>query len=518
VPNRPYVIIAGSAAEKFHNSRAKIRLYGGGFGNGKTTGLVADTLKVIRDYPGCNVLLGRATFPKLNSTLRREFFKWCPSTWIKSGNKNENTWQFVNDSVVDFRYVAQKLTGEAGSTSSNLLSASYDYIGIDQIEDPEIEYNDFLQLLGRLRGSTPYAGTDPTMPATGPRMMVLTANPSLGWVYEKLVRPLHDWQRGIDNPNLLCELDANDRPIIRDGRKVPIIEVFEASTLDNAQNLPPDYIKTLLATYKGRFRERYVYGKWVAFEGIVYNEFDPVQHVVPLAWLRDYVEDMRMFGYTPTVVESYDFGIAEPSCYLLGLVDQQGRVLVVDGFYESNMSIHEQADTIKSLRKKHNVLPQEAIRADRACFRRTNATMQGNAKSVSAMFAEYDIDMQPAPNALIPGIVQVKQYLDLQMRVVHPFLQSLGCPNIFFADHLQFITNEATTYRWKQRSNDEQVDEPVDKDNHAMDALRYMLSMPIKPAHATRAHKAHVPDSVRKWHEQPLMPNSIAAREHRYLT
>jgi hypothetical protein len=45
---KAYKLIADSAADKFHNSRAKIRMYAGGFANGKTTALVAETLKIIR--------------------------------------------------------------------------------------------------------------------------------------------------------------------------------------------------------------------------------------------------------------------------------------------------------------------------------------------------------------------------------------------------------------------------------------------------------------------------------------
>ena len=37
-----------------------------------------------------------------------------------------------------------------------LLSATYDWIGLDQIDDPGITHKDFLDLLGRLRGDTPY--------------------------------------------------------------------------------------------------------------------------------------------------------------------------------------------------------------------------------------------------------------------------------------------------------------------------------------------------------------------------
>ena len=192
---RSYKIIAGSAAEQFHNSRAKIRMYAGGFGNGKTTALVADALRVAMDYPGSTLLLARASFPKLNSTLRREFFKWCPPAWVRSFNKTDNTCVLHNETTIDFRYIDQRGSTE-GEQTSNLLSANYDYIGVDQVDDAEITETDFEQLLGRLRGSAEYAGDDPSMPRTGPRIMALTCNPTLGWPYKRIVKPFHDWKRG----------------------------------------------------------------------------------------------------------------------------------------------------------------------------------------------------------------------------------------------------------------------------------------------------------------------------------
>ena len=79
--------------------------------------------------------------------------------------------------------------GDGTASTSNLLSATYDWIIVDQMEDPEITEKDFDDLLGRLRGMTPYAGDDPTMPRTGPRWFIVTANPTRNWFYKKLIRP-----------------------------------------------------------------------------------------------------------------------------------------------------------------------------------------------------------------------------------------------------------------------------------------------------------------------------------------
>jgi hypothetical protein len=155
------------------------------------------------------------------------------------------------------------------TSSSNLLSATYDWIVVDQIEDPEITEKDFLDLLGRLRGSAEYTGDDPTMPRTGPRWIVLLCNPTRNWVYRKLVKPLQDYKNGIPNDNLMTDESGK-----------PIVELFEGSTYTNRDNLPEDFIETLESAYQGQMRSRYLLGEWGAFEGLVYPQYDPVVNMV----------------------------------------------------------------------------------------------------------------------------------------------------------------------------------------------------------------------------------------------
>ena len=78
----------------------------------------------------------------------------------------------------------------------------------------------------------------------------------------------------------------------------PDRQVIESNTLDNPF-LPKDYVDTLLK-FKGRYKDRYVLGKWVGFEGLVYDHVD-IQDIVidsfdiPPHWKRYRAID---FGYT----------------------------------------------------------------------------------------------------------------------------------------------------------------------------------------------------------------------------
>ncbi|HEY4383178.1 MAG TPA: hypothetical protein VGN34_01705, partial [Ktedonobacteraceae bacterium] len=277
---RRYKIIEGGMHDRFHKSYSKVQFLGGGFGNGKTAAACIKALRLCKDYPGCNGLVARSTYPKLNDTIRREFLLWCPPHWIKRmPSRDENTLVLKNGSTVNFRYVAQR-GKETEESKSNLLSATYDWIIVDQLEDPEFSHKDFMDLMGRLRGNTEYIGDDRLMPRYGPKWFIATLNPTRNWCYREIVKPLHDYHRGIISDKLLCEVDNDGRAILHDGRPTPLIELFEGSTYENVDNVGEDYIRGMLATYTGSMRERFVFGRWGALSGLIYPQFDESMHVI----------------------------------------------------------------------------------------------------------------------------------------------------------------------------------------------------------------------------------------------
>lgn len=517
-----YNIVSGSAAEAFHLSRAKIKLYGGGFANGKTTALVALMLLIARDYPGCSILAARATYPKLNTTLRREFIKWCPPAWIKSFDKTkENSCTLINGTIIDFRYIEMK-SDSSGEGTSNLLSANYDLIVVDQIDDVEITQTDFLNLLGRLRGNAAYSGDDPTMPKHGPRWLALSCNPTLGWPYRIIVKPLHDLRNGIINHDLLCERDEDGQMVLNaDGKPTPIVEVFEASTYENAQNIAADYLRTLQNTYRGKMRDRYLLGKWVAFDGVVYDEFDDNVHMVAPEYMREHLRSLRAQGFRLTPVEGYDFGMASPACYLCGVVDDQGIMYILTGFYEPELSIDEQVARIyearEEVQKYAGFVEFDEVFADPAIFRRTGMGRVSASPTTAALFAEQGISMVRGNNDKLNGIMRVKQRLALQQTIVNPFTSARGCPSIFFSNDLRFVAEEYNTYRWKsQGQNEARIDEPVDKDDHAMDTIKYMCSRDVPPAQmVVKRFSTRAPSAVLKWAEG-VDTDRVTSRSHRY--
>lgn len=494
-----YKIIEDGLQDAFHKSRAKVQMFGGGFANGKTAAVCIKALRLAQEYPGSNGLMARSTYPKLNDTLRKEFFKWCPKDWIKDFTKTDNTVILTNGSTINFRYVAQQSNRDESSTS-NLLSATYDWIVVDQVEDPEIVFKDFLDLLGRLRGSARYSGDDESMPSSGPRWLILTCNPTSGWVYRKLIKPLLTYKRtGVKVEDLLVDSKT----------QLPIIELFEGSTYTNADNLEEDYIRTLEATYTGQMRDRFLLGKWSSYEGLVYSQFDPEIHEIPHVKMVQYFERLRRLYFKPTLIEGYDHGLASPSCYLFAFADDEHNVFFMDGFYERNQSILTSSGKIKETRLLYGFDPT-ILYADPAVFRRTTGDSRTVGRSVSALYHENGISMQRGNNDILNGIIKVQSYLTPEKFHRHPIFGQGGSPRLYVSNKLEFLSQEFSEYRWKKDGGGETIDKPVDGNDHALDTVKYMLSDVPALAIATKSED-ELPDWM-FWNEAANADQQTKAR------
>lgn len=467
--------------DRYLQSKAKIQLMGGGFGNGKTTAAVVKALQLAEVYPGMNCLMARSTYPKLNDTLRKEFIKWCPKSAIKAfplSVNSDTTCKFHNGSEFPFRYIAQQGKNEESSTS-NLLSATYDCVVVDQIEDPEITYKDFLDLIGRLRGSTVYRGNDPTMPRHGPRWMLLTCNPTRNWVYHQLVKPLHVYMStGQVTDELLCLRDPQtNKPMLgKDGKPHLLIDLVEGSTYENRHVLAADFITLMESAYRGQMKDRYLKGEWAAYEGLVYPQFDETLHVLLRLKLYSYMDRLLDSGYELEWVEGYDYGKAAPSCYLLGFIDPHGNIVIVDGYHRSEFHLSDQFEEIKRIRARWNVPDDNHINADPDIFRRGKG-MRHDERISDLFWTDAGILVRRASNEIKSGIEKLSGYLNPRVNWRSPFTDTVPAPSIYFAEELTFIAAEFSSYFWKKHAiTGARIDEPQDGNDHALDAIKYILT------------------------------------------
>lgn len=228
--------------------------------------------------------------------------------------------------------------------------------------------------------------------------------------------------------------------------------LFHFRSCDNPVVYPrgehdPEWLKIKKTTPHKTFSQQYL-AEWVSFEGQVYEEFDRKVHV-------------RKFAPIPgaKVWGAIDFGVVDPFVCLLIQVDGQGRVWVVDEYYLPGKTTAEHVRMMPGYFKRRSKLAPETLIADARSpegirtIRRTGASIRPSRQTKGD---------KNGPVAY--GIELIRQALmtedETPMLVVHP-----RCVNLI---------REFNLYSYRG-GDSARRDEPQDRDNHALDALRYFF-------------------------------------------
>lgn len=155
---------------------------------------------------------------------------------------------------------------------------------------------------------------------------------------------------------------------------------------------------------------------------------------------------------------------------IAGAIDpREGILYIYKEHYENQKSIKYHAEQMKQ--KILNHIPQGQLY-------KMVADPKGKAKSEKDMrstydyYAEYDIFFQPGINKIEDGILKVYSYMEMgKLKVFNTCINTL---------------KEGTSYKYPKRDliTDKNAGEkPLDKDNHAMDCLKYVIAeLPDDPA------------------------------------
>lgn len=206
--------------------------------------------------------------------------------------------------------------------------------------------------------------------------------------------------------------------------------------------LPPDTLATLEAL-TGVQRRRLLKGEWCENEGAVYDEFDEDIHVIdqmPPAW--DLWRKIR----------GIDFGYTNPFVRLCAAIDPDGRLYFYRERYVSQVIVQEHAKVIKAADVEQSGYIATAADHDAE----DRATL--HAAGIMTIAAKKDIRL---------GISAVKARLRLA---------GDGKPRIFILRGLINTITEFAEYSWPAGTDGKSNKEvPIDADNHAMDAIRYIV-------------------------------------------
>ena len=212
------------------------------------------------------------------------------------------------------------------------------------------------------------------------------------------------------------------------------------SAFDNKENLPPDYLE-MLDSLPPILRDRMLNGVWRENDGAVYAEFDEDLHVVdpfeiPADWTR---------------FRAIDFGFTNPFVCLWGARDYDGRIYIYREHYRTKTLTKDHAGIIKELSGQESYA----------------WTVADHDAEERAELASYGIHTIPAKKEVITGIGKVKKHLAKGVN---------GKCKLYFFSNLKHTLNEIYAYEWLPAQEGHNAhEEPRKENDHAMDALRYMV-------------------------------------------
>ncbi|MCM1285164.1 MAG: PBSX family phage terminase large subunit [Acetobacter sp.] len=208
--------------------------------------------------------------------------------------------------------------------------------------------------------------------------------------------------------------------------------------MDDNPSLSKSVKNRYKSLYSGVFYERFIEGKWVVADGLVYPMFDYSRHI------KEYNGDFSEYYL------SCDYGTVNP--FSLGLWGKG-----TDGWYRINEYYHSSRDAGVQLTDEEYYSALENL----ANGRKISAVIidPSAASFIQTVKRHGEYKVIKADNDVISGINRV--------------CQALKNGEIFFSSACTDTVREFSIYRW---DNSIRRDAPKKENDHAMDDIRYFVS------------------------------------------
>ena len=224
-------------------------------------------------------------------------------------------------------------------------------------------------------------------------------------------------------------------------------------TMDDNLSLSEETKQRYKNMFVGVFFQRFILGLWVLAEGIIYPNFDKKRHTIK------YHEIPSNFDY---YYVTSDYGITNPQVFLLcGIkyIKDKPHVYILKEYYNKGTNEKIKTDTLFLKDYKEFI----------GDLRIKKTIIDPSATSLINLFKLNSIEVKEADNTVIDGINLVLSFLEEER--IH--IVAENCPNLL---------REFASYIWDSKAQERGEDKPVKENDHALDALRYLLQtlFPIK--------------------------------------
>jgi phage terminase large subunit-like protein len=315
----------------------------------------------------------------------------------------------------------------------------------------------------------------------GDYWITMTPVEGMTWIYDELYEP--NYEKPVEEQKILIiEIHTTENPYLNEAA----IEQFMDTLTDDE-----DVVVRLG-------------GGFVRKGGLIYPNFDPTLGKKQVL-SEPILDPNTAFPRNEWLwLLGLDHGLNNPTAVLWTAWNKAGFGIVFDEYYAKDLTVDQHALKIKQRFRQHGRVPDLLV-ADPSIKNRNGVT----GTSIHQEYQKYGLSFILGNNDVKSGIIRVKKYFNKA-----PYLGQIR--GDFFKGFDEFcklrispacanLIWEAKRYRWKTYANKQlqyennPYDEPHKKDDHAMDALRYIIMQ--------RPDLVKVPENIEQKQVDDFMDN-----------
>lgn len=195
---------------------------------------------------------------------------------------------------------------------------------------------------------------------------------------------------------------------------------------------------------------------------LVYGEFDINTHVFSDT---DLIPEHGSYNMT------LDFGMTDPTAALIVKIDYEGNWWVIDEIYQTNLHLDQLIYVLRDFmgdKKFSRVLGDGAAKFELESLKKRRFHITGAKKGADSIHN---------------GIREVKALLAVR--------EATGKPKLFIHSSCKNLIREFQSYSWIKDSSGEITNVAEDKNNHALDAIRYLALDKTAPKVVTKRKRLY---------------------------
>jgi hypothetical protein len=241
-------------------------------------------------------------------------------------------------------------------------------------------------------------------------------------------------------------------------------------------HVDPEWFDEFMAMVPEDMQDVRIRGMFASYEGLIYKELNPGQH---------YVDD-SVWAQIPddaVNIRAIDWGAGQDNFFvcLWGLRGRDGRWYIFDEYYSNDQS----RTTVEHLVEVYRRHPWKSDNKHGRSFADPSSPDGFRIASKLRQYTNPEDNVEPivlsgAYNRVLEGIEHVKYLLKASLLIDGPDGDRIAVPRLHIHEaNCPNLCRELRSYRWKKSTGlginpQDAKPEPLKKDDHACDALRYM--------------------------------------------